>query len=48
LKGLSSTDKPLKLLEEEEFVIIRPQVGAEFMEKIVEFILKSLFCGLGA
>ena len=32
LKDLSSTDKPLELLEEEEFEIAH-QVGAEFMKK---------------
>ena len=48
LKGLSSTDKPLELLEEEEFAIVHPQLGAGFMEKIVGFIPKSGFCGLGA
>ena len=33
LKDLSSTDKPLELLEEEEFEISHPEVGAEFMKK---------------
>ena len=33
MKDLSSTDKPLELLEEEEFKIAHPEVGAEFMKK---------------
>lgn len=33
LKDLSSSDKPLELLEEEEFAIAHPEVGAEFMGK---------------
>ncbi len=33
LKDLSSSDKPLELLEEEEFEIAHPEVGAEFMKK---------------
>ena len=33
LKDLSSSDKPLELLEEEEFKIAHPEVGAEFMKK---------------
>jgi putative nucleotidyltransferase with HDIG domain len=33
LKDLSSSDKPLELLEEEEFKISHPEVGAEFMKK---------------
>ena len=33
LKDLSSSDKPLALLEEEEFNIAHPEVGAEFMKK---------------
>jgi hypothetical protein len=33
LKDLSSTDKPLEVLEEEEFNIAHPEVGAEFMKK---------------
>ena len=33
LKDLSSSDKPLELLEEEEFKIAHPEAGAEFMEK---------------
>ena len=33
LKDLSSSDKPLELLEEEEFEIAHPEVGAEFMRK---------------
>ncbi len=33
LKDLSSSDKPLELLEEEEFEIAHPEVGAEFMSK---------------
>jgi HD-like signal output (HDOD) protein len=33
LKDLSSSDKPLEDLEEEEFKISHPEVGAEFMKK---------------
>ena len=33
LKDLSSSDKPLELLEEEEFKISHPEVGAEFIKK---------------
>ena len=33
LKDLSSTDKPLELLEEEEFEVAHPEVGAKFMKK---------------
>ncbi len=33
LKDLSATDKPLALLEEEEFGVAHPEVGAEFMKK---------------
>ena len=33
LKDLSSSDKPLELLEEEEFKIAHPEVGAEFMKR---------------
>ncbi len=33
LKDLSATDKPLALLEEEEFGVAHPEVGAEFMRK---------------
>ena len=33
MKDLSSIDKPLELLEEEEFKIAHPEVGAEFMRK---------------
>ncbi len=33
LKDLSSSDKPLEFLEEEEFGIAHPEVGAEFIEK---------------
>ena len=33
LKDLSASDKPLQLLEEEEFGITHPEVGAEFMKK---------------
>ncbi|MBL7021338.1 MAG: HDOD domain-containing protein [Nitrospinaceae bacterium] len=33
LKDLSSSDKPLELLEEEEFKIAHPEAGAEFMIK---------------
>jgi HD-like signal output (HDOD) protein len=33
LKDLSSSSKPLELLEEEEFKIAHPEVGAEFMKK---------------
>ena len=33
LKDLSASDKPLQLLEEEEFGITHPEVGAEFMNR---------------
>ena len=33
LKDLSSSDKPLELIEEEEFKIAHPEVGTEFMKK---------------
>jgi len=33
LKDLSSSDKPLEVLEEEEFKISHPEAGAEFMKK---------------
>jgi len=33
LKDLSASDKPLQLLEKEEFGITHPEVGAEFMKK---------------
>ena len=33
LKDLSSSSKPLELLEEEEFKIAHPEVGAELMKK---------------
>ena len=33
LKDLSSSDKPLELIEEEEFKIAHPEVGAAFMKK---------------
>jgi hypothetical protein len=39
LKDLSSADKPLELLEEEEFKVAHPEVEAAFMKKMVKFIL---------
>jgi hypothetical protein len=47
LKDLSSADKPLELMEEEEFKVAHPEVEAAFMKKMVEFILKSGFYSLG-
>jgi hypothetical protein len=47
LKDLSSADKPLELLKDEEFKVAHPDVEVAFMKKMVGFILKSGFYSLG-
>ena len=46
LKDLSSTDKPLELLEKEKFEIAHPEVEAEFMEKWWDLSLKVVSAAL--
>ena len=45
LKDLSSSDKPLELLEEEEFKIAHPGGGGRIHEKVVVLVSQSGFCG---